>query len=44
LKQTREVRVFRRACAVRDVVKGQRIQHVSGSLLSMWRGETAISR
>jgi transposase len=32
LKQTKEVRVFRRAQAVRDVVKGQRIQHVSDSL------------
>jgi len=32
LKQTKEVRVFRRAQAVRDVVKGQRIQHVSDTL------------
>ena len=32
LKQTKEARVFRRAQAVRDVVKGQRIQHVSDSL------------
>jgi transposase len=32
LKQTKEVRLFRRAQAVRDVVKGQRIQHVSDAL------------
>ena len=32
LKQTKEVRIFRRAQAVRDVVKGQRIQHVSDTL------------
>src|SRR5437870_4042903 len=32
LKETKEVRVFRRAQAVRDVVKGQRLQHVSDSL------------
>lgn len=32
LKQTKEARVFRRAQAVRDVVKGRRIQHVSDSL------------
>ena len=29
LKQTKEARVFRRAQAVRDVVKGQRLQTVS---------------
>lgn len=29
LKQAKEARVFRRAQAVREVVKGQRIQHVS---------------
>jgi transposase len=29
LKETKEVRVFRRAQAVREVVKGQRLQHVS---------------
>lgn len=32
LKETKEVRVFRRAQAVRDVVKGQRLQHVSEAL------------
>ena len=32
LKQTKEVRVFRRAQAVRDVVKGQRLQTVSNTL------------
>jgi transposase len=32
LKQTKEARVFRRAQAVRDVVKGQRLQHVSDAL------------
>ena len=32
LKQTKEARVFRRAQAVRDVVKGQRLQHVSDVL------------
>jgi transposase len=32
LKQTKEARVFRRAQAVRDVVRGQRIQHVSDTL------------
>src|SRR5215470_14991552 len=32
LKQTKEVRVFRRAQAVRDVVKGQRLQNVSDTL------------
>jgi len=32
LKETKEVRVFRRAQAVRDVVKGQRLQHVSDAL------------
>ena len=32
LKQTKEARVFRRAQAVRDVVKGQRLQHVSDTL------------
>jgi transposase len=32
LKQTKEARIFRRAQAVRDVVKGQRIQHVSDTL------------
>jgi transposase len=32
LKQTKEARVFRRAQAVRDVVKGQRIQNVSDAL------------
>ena len=32
LKQTKEARVFRRAQAVRDVVKGRRIQHVSDAL------------
>jgi transposase len=32
LKQTKEVRVFRRAQAVRDVVKGQRLQTVSDTL------------
>jgi transposase len=29
LKETKEVRVFRRAQEVREVVKGQRLQHVS---------------
>src|SRR5256884_3487655 len=32
LKQTKEARVFRRAQAVREVVKGQRLQTVSDSL------------
>ena len=32
LKRTKEARVFRRAQAVRDVVKGQRLQTVSDSL------------
>jgi transposase len=32
LQQTKEARVFRRAQAVREVVKGQRIQHVSDTL------------
>jgi transposase len=32
LKQTREARVFRRAQAVREVVKGQRLQAVSDTL------------
>ena len=32
LQQTKEARLFRRAQAVRDVVKGQRIQHVSNAL------------
>jgi transposase len=32
LKQTKEARVFRRAQAVRDVVKGHRLQHVSDTL------------
>ena len=32
LKETTEVRVFRRAQAVREVVKGQRLQHVSDAL------------
>jgi transposase len=32
LKQTKEVRVFRRAQAVREVVKGQRLQNVSDAL------------
>src|SRR5215475_12061525 len=32
LKQTKEARIFRRAQAVRDVVKGQRFQTVSDSL------------
>ena len=32
LKQTKEARVFRRAQAVRDVVKGQRLQTVSEAL------------
>src|SRR5713226_7626041 len=32
LKQTKEARVFRRAQAVRDVVKGQRLQTVSDEL------------
>jgi len=32
LKQTREARVFRRAQAVREVVKGQRLQTVSDTL------------
>src|SRR6266581_8102036 len=32
LKQTKEARVFRRAQAVRDVVKGQRLQTVSDAL------------
>jgi transposase len=31
-KETKEVRVFRRAQVVRDVVKGQRLQHVSDAL------------
>jgi transposase len=32
LKQTKEARVFRRAQAVRDVVKGQRLHRVSDTL------------
>ena len=32
LKQTKEARVFRRAQAVRDVVKGQRLHTVSDAL------------
>jgi putative transposase len=32
LKQTKEARVFRRAQAVRDVVKGPRLQTVSDTL------------
>jgi transposase len=32
LKQTREARIFRRAQAVRDVVRGQRLQAVSDTL------------
>lgn len=32
LKRTKEARIFRRAQAVREVVKGQRIQHVSDGL------------
>ena len=32
LKQTKEARVFRRAQAVRNVVKGQRLQTVSDAL------------
>jgi transposase len=32
LKEAKEVRVFRRAQAVREVVKGQRLQHVSEAL------------
>src|SRR5712691_13161719 len=32
LKQTREARVFRRAQAVREVIKGQRLQTVSDTL------------
>jgi transposase len=32
LKKTKEARVFRRAQAVRDVVKGQRLQTVSDTL------------
>ena len=32
LKQTKEARVFRRAQAVREVVKGQRLQNVSDTL------------
>jgi transposase len=32
LQQTKEARVFRRAQAVRDVVKGRRIHHVSDAL------------
>src|SRR5919201_4117368 len=32
LKQTKQVRVFRRAQAVREVVKGQRLQTVSDTL------------
>jgi transposase len=32
LKQTKEARLFRRAQAVRDVVKGRRIQNVSDAL------------
>jgi transposase len=40
LKQTTEARVFRRAQAVRDVVKGRRLQNVSDALqltYSAWR-------
>ena len=32
LKQTKDARIFRRAQAVREVVKGQRLQTVSDSL------------
>jgi transposase len=32
VKQTREARVFRRAQAVREVIKGQRLQRVSDTL------------
>jgi transposase len=32
LKQTKEARVFRRAQAVREVLKGQRLQTVSDTL------------
>ena len=32
IKQTKEARVFRRAQAVRNVVKGQRLQTVSDAL------------
>ena len=32
LKQTKEARVFRRAQAVRNVVKGQRLHNVSDAL------------
>ena len=32
MKQTKEARVFRRAQAVREVVKGQRLQNVSDAL------------
>ena len=32
LQRTKEARLFRRAQAVREVVKGQRIQHVSEGL------------
>src|SRR5215470_12589395 len=32
LKETKEARIFRRAQAVRDVVKGQRLQTVSDTL------------
>jgi hypothetical protein len=38
VKQTREARVFRRAQAVREVVKGQRLQTVSDAL--SFRGNT----
>ena len=40
LKETKEVRVFRRAQAVREVVKGQRLPNVSDALqltYSAWR-------
>src|SRR6185369_16889100 len=36
LKQTKEARVFRRAQAVREVVKGQRLQTVSDALQFMY--------
>jgi len=38
LKQTQEARVFRRAQAVRDVVKGQRLQTVSDTLSFTYSG------
>ncbi len=36
LQQTKEARVFRRAQAVREVVKGQRLQTVSDTLYFTW--------